>query len=129
MSSQDYISIAIPVFNETSGLMQLFNKTFSLPLHKELIIINDGSTNTDTNQILKTFETNYRNVRILTNAKNLGKSASIQRALQIAKGNIFVVLDGDSELNPNDIIRLYTALKKENARFVNGIRIQKIKQT
>ncbi len=128
MSSQDYISIAIPVFNETAGLMQLLNKTFSLPLHKELIIINDGSTNTDTNQILKTFETNYRNVRILTNAKNLGKSASIQRALQIAKGNIFVVLDGDSELNPNDIIRLYTALKKENARFVNGIRIQKIKQ-
>ncbi len=127
MKSEDYISIAVPIFNEVNGTVHLIEETLSLPLKKEVIIIDDGSTCETTKLILNSIKEKFPEIKMVTNEKNLGKSASIQKALKLAKGNIFVVLDGDSELNPTDILRLYKELKKENARLVNGVRVIRTK--
>ena len=122
MISKDFISIAIPIFNETDGVVHVIEETLNLPLKKEVIVIDDGSTNDTTKQILRTIKERFPEVTMVTNERNFGKSASIQLALKHAKGNIFVVLDGDSELNPKDVVYLYATLRKENARLVNGVR-------
>ncbi len=121
-ANNDYISIAIPVFNETNGLANLVEKVVKLPFKKELLIIDDGSTYSETKKILNAIKKDYPQVTIIVNRENLGKSISIQLAFKKAKGNLFAILDGDSELDPNDILRLYKDLKKENARFANGSR-------
>lgn len=128
MTNQDYITIAIPIFNENNGILRLIGEALDIPLNKEIIVIDDGSTNIATLQIIAAMREKYPEVIILTNKKNLGKSSSIQLALEKAKGNIFVVLDGDAELSPKDIIRLYTSLRKEDARFANGARVTSVKE-
>ncbi len=123
MINNDFITIVIPIFNEVNGAAHLIADTLALPLRKEVIVIDDGSTYEATKRILTTIKEKFPEVEIISNKRNLGKSASIQAALKQARGNIFVVLDGDSELNPQDIVQLYTALKQEHARLASGIRV------
>lgn len=120
--NKDLISIAVPVYNEYKGLEELIHKTVRLRLNKEIIIIDDGSNIQKTIAILQKIKRLYPKVRILKNRVNIGKARSIKKALQISKGNIFVILDGDSELNPHDIITLYKQLKNSGADMVNGVR-------
>lgn len=122
MIKQDFLSIAIPIYNETNGVLRLIEETISLPLRKEIIIIDDGSTHPATKQIFENIKRKFPEVTMLQNKKNVGKSTSVQRALAVAKGNIFVILDGDGELSPKDILRLYHALKEKNSNMVTGIR-------
>lgn len=119
---QPYITIAIPIFNETVGVPALIDKTVKLPLQKEIIVIDDGSDQR-TKKILKTIKYKYSAIRILMNKVNIGKTASIQKAIRLAKGRFFAVLDSDSELDPQDIVHLYQIAQKHNLRFVNGTRV------
>ncbi len=119
---QDFISIGVPIFNESTGISRLIDETMRLPLKKEVIIVDDGSTNKETLRIINVVREKYPEIIIVTNKRNFGKSASIQIALKRAKGNLFVILDGDGELDPKDLIALYQDIKKKNARFANGAR-------
>ena len=117
------ISIVIPIFNETNDVLGLIKETILLPLKKEIIIIDDGSTYPRTKEMLETIKKKHPGIKLIRNKKNLGKSRSIQKALKIAAGNISVILDGDSELDPKDIPVLYKALEQKKARLVNGVRV------
>lgn len=117
------ITIAIPLYNEVKGVETLINKTWKLKLNKEIIVIDDGSTFINTKQILQRIRNKFKTIKIIVNKRNIGKAASIQKAIQIAKGNIFIILDGDSELDPSDIVKLYRNLINKKASLVNGIRM------
>ncbi len=128
MAKNDYLSIAIPIFNETNGVLELLQKALGLPLNKEIIIIDDASTSQETKKILIAISKIYPQIKMITNSRNLGKSASIQKALAKARGNLFTILDGDSELDPKDIVFLYRLLKMKDARLANGVRIVRNKK-
>ncbi len=127
--NRDLITIAIPLFNEAQGVYELIQKTVALPISKEIIIIDDGSTDTKSIQLLIRIKKLCPNIRLIRNTYNRGKTASVQKAIREAKGTIFVILDGDSELDPHDIPKLYYTLIKNKAQFINGTRIirEKIK--
>ena len=55
MKSKDCITIAIPIYNETNGTFDLIRDTVTLPLKKEIIIIDDCSRD-GTSGILKEYE-------------------------------------------------------------------------
>jgi len=123
MKQSDLISIIIPAFNETRGVVKLIDKTELLPLKKEIIIVDDGSTNPQALQAIKTIKKKYPSIKLIINQKNEGKSASIQKGLQFVSGDKAVILDGDSELDPKDILILAKAMEQKKARLVNGVRI------
>ncbi len=123
MRQSDFISIVIPIFNETKDVSSLLEETMRLPLRKEVIIVDDGSTDSRTKKNLAAIKNKYPAIKLLRNKKNLGKSLSFQKALKSASGDLMVILDGDSELDPKDILVLYRALKQKQARFVNGARV------
>ncbi len=120
---KDLITIAIPLLNETQGVYELVQKTLAISLNTEIIIIDDGSTNKKTLLLLSQIKKQYNNIKILRNKRNIGKASSIQKALKRAKGNLFIILDGDSELDPEDIPRLYYKLTQNKAQLINGTRI------
>lgn len=123
--SKDLITIAIPIFNETGPAEKLVDATHKLPINKEIIIIDDGSTLPETKRILARLKKKYKDIYYLENEKNIGKALSIQKAIKAAQGNIFVILDSDYELDPDDIIILYRALLTTGASLVNGYRVVK----
>jgi len=123
--SKDLITIAIPIFNETGPAEKVVEQTYALPINKEIIVIDDGSTLPETLHILKKIKKKFPDIHFITNTPNIGKALSIQKAIHAAKGNVFVILDADYELDPKDILVLYKTLLTSGASLVNGFRVVK----
>lgn len=117
------LSIIIPSYNEAPTIMKVVGKILllNIPHHIELIIINDGSSD-DTAKILKNLSP-QKNIKIITNNKNLGKGASIRKGLAVASGSIILIQDADLEYDPRDISKLLEQFKKENVNVVYGSRV------
>ncbi len=70
----------------------------------ELIIVNDCSTD-KTLKVIRKFEKEDKRIKVINNEKNLGLSASRNKALKQAKGQYIVHLDGDDTLYNKETLR------------------------
>ena len=95
-------SLIIPIFNEENSLPTLLKKLNNLPNNIEIIIIDDGS-NDKTSLILKNIKTR---IRILKNSRNFGKGYSIKRGIKHSTNKNIILMDGDLEINIDDIPKL-----------------------
>jgi len=117
------LSIIIPAYNEDRTLQQIVQKVLSLKTvpSKEVIIVNDGSRD-NTPKILKSLSSE-KTVKIITNPKNLGKGASVKKALKIASGDVILIQDADLEYEPKDIPQILKMFNNKEVKVVYGSRI------
>lgn len=104
------LSIIIPIYNEEKIIAASLPAILSLSLNKEVIIVNDGSSD-NTLFILKELTKKY-SFNLVNQLKNQGKGAAIKRGLEEAKGDYFIICDADLEYNPQDIIFLFQEIEK-----------------
>ena len=90
------ISVLIPAHNEEKTIEDSVKSIYNVdyPNIKEVIVINDGSTD-NTMQIVKKLLPKYKNLRLI-NKENTGKADSLNRVIKLCKGDLIVVLDADS---------------------------------
>ena len=105
------ISIIIPIYNEEKIVADYLPEVLALPLDKEIIIVNDGSTD-KTEEILTSLSRRYE-FRLINQPTNQGKGAAVKRGLTEINGAYFIVCDADAEYDPKNIIDLLEAIKKE----------------
>jgi glycosyltransferase involved in cell wall biosynthesis len=115
------VSIIIPIYNESKYIKDLIVKIKSIKLSKlnckkEIIIVNDGSTDQTKNILSK-----IKGIVVL-NQKNLGKGRAVQNGIKKAKGNLILVQDGDLEYNPSDYPKLLKPFTKKKRISVFGNR-------
>jgi dolichol-phosphate mannosyltransferase len=114
------LTIIIPVLNEEKTIDTILHRILEVDLDKEIIAVDDGSTDT-TFQKLKKRESDR--FRVLSHSDNRGKGAAIHTALPFARGKYTIIQDGDLEYDPNDYIKLLDVIQSGNARVVYGSRI------
>ena len=114
------VSVIVPVYNEAAHLEELFRAVQASPAKKEIIIVDDGSTDgtRDKLQSLGPME----NVKIVFHEKNYGKGASIRTALNYARGEYVLIQDSDLEYDPRDYPALLRPLQEGSANVVYGVR-------
>lgn len=96
------LTIAIPSYNVENYLTNCLNSLINVTAHDklEVLIINDGSTD-KTAIIAENYVTKYPDFITLINKENGGHGSTINRALSIATGKYFMVLDGDDQVDPD----------------------------
>jgi dolichol-phosphate mannosyltransferase len=120
MVSRLKVSIVIPVYNEVATVGTLLAKVQRLDLDKELIIVNDGSTD-GTREALRGYE-GQPGVTVHHNPVNLGKGSSVRIGFSLARGEIVTIQDADLELEPSDIYKLIEPIARGEADVVYGSR-------
>lgn len=114
------LTIIIPVFNEEKTIKQIVAKVLKTDFNKEIIIVNDGSTD-NTGKILK--KITNRKITVITHLENFGKGQSLKSGIEKLTGDIIIIQDADLEYDPSDYNELIKPILEDKADVVYGSRL------
>ncbi|MFO1492068.1 MAG: glycosyltransferase family 2 protein [Kiritimatiellia bacterium] len=114
------LSILVPVYNECRTIVELLGRVDQVPLEKEIIVVDDGSTD-GTRLLLEPFA-ERPGFKVLHHDRNRGKGAAIRTGLAEAAGEVTVVQDADLEYDPLDFVEMIRPIREGRARAVFGSR-------
>lgn len=93
-------SCIVPFYNETDRILGVLSVVSKIKKFRQIICVDDGSTDKKYIEIKKSFP----NICLLRFSQNRGKSAAIEKALQLIDSKFVFLIDGDlKNLNPKEI--------------------------
>lgn len=110
-----HISVIIPAHNEEKTILRTLKSVSDLDYPKnklEVIVINDGSKD-KTEEVIRNYIKGKFNFKLISH-KNMGKAASMNKALKIAKGEFFACLDADSFVDSLTLKKMLFFYYQEN---------------
>jgi dolichol-phosphate mannosyltransferase len=115
------LSVIIPLYNEEENIAPLQDELKAVlgGLNYELILVDDCSTDATVKNIKR-----ESNVTVIGFAVNTGQSAAMYAGMQAAKGDLTVLLDGDRQNDPHDILAMLKKLE-EGYDLVCGWRVKR----
>jgi len=119
------LSIIIPVFNEAAFIIRCLENILQTKIpgrEKEIIVINDGSTD-NTLDLLKQFKEKHKTIKIINSKTHQGKGAALKKGIKEANGEIVIIQDADLEYDPNDYEKILAEFKNKKTNVVYGSRI------
>lgn len=116
------LSVIVPVYNEVKTIREVIERIDSVDIDKEIIIVNDGSTD-GTETMLNEIKGNH--IKIVHHTGNRGKGAALLTGLQNAVGEFLIIQDADFEYDPKEYPKLLTEFNRQNADLVLGARFTK----
>jgi dolichol-phosphate mannosyltransferase len=117
---QGFVSVIVPVYNEAAHIDELLQAIHASPVKKEIIIVDDGSTDGTREKLQAQPRTG--DVTVIFHEKNCGKGAAIRTGLAYARGEYVLIQDSDLEYDPQDYPALLRPLAAGKANIVYGVR-------
>lgn len=122
------LSIIIPVFNEESTIGTVVKAVSKIDIpnvKKEILIVDDGSTDKTPNEIqrIKKF---VKNVSVISHASNKGKGSAVRTGIEKSTGDYILIQDADLEYHPSDIPKLVQVISNKQAEVVYGTRLKRL---
>ena len=131
MSQDLFVSVLIPAKNEASNLTALLEEIRVALADEayEVIVVDDGSTDTTLQALRQTRQNGLNTLRILQHERSLGQSTSLYHAALAARGQWLATLDGDGQNDPADIPGMLALVRSERAgagvQLVAGHRVNR----
>lgn len=120
------LSVVIPVYNEKETLLSLIDSVRSVPIRKELVLVDDCSVD-GTRDLLRDLESKAKDdpdnlITIVYHDRNQGKGAAVRTGFAKTTGQIVLIQDADLEYDPNEYPRLIQPIVEGKADVVYGSR-------
>ena len=110
------LSVIVPCYNEEECIKAFYaayKKAFEDTDYKrELIFVNDGSTDSTLALLKKIYLKSDENINIISFSKNFGKEAAMYAGLKEAKGEYICFIDADLQQRPELIVKMVSLLEK-----------------
>ena len=115
------LSVVIPCFNERATLAEVVRRVRAAPFRKEIIIVDDGSTD-GTRDVLAELARAHADVLPMLQPKNAGKGAALHAGFARASDHVVLVQDADLEYDPAEYPVLLGPILEGRAHVVYGSR-------
>ena len=100
-----FVSVLIPAYNEERVIEGSIRRVLeSIEVQLEIIVIDDGSAD-NTAQVVRTAFADEPRVQLLT-LPNGGKAHALNQGIKLAKGDVIIALDADTQFEEMTIARL-----------------------
>ena len=116
------LSVVVPVYNEERTLEEIVGRVLATPHEKEVLLVDDGSSDGSRAIIARLVEAHPGVVRSFLHERNSGKGAALQTGFAAVEGDYVVVQDADLEYDPQDYGALLAPLQAGEADIVYGSR-------
>ena len=122
-AAPELLSIIVPIFNEVRTSRAVIDRLLAidLPVARELIVVDDGSTD-GTREVLADAVSAGVPLTVILAEVNQGKGSAIRRGLQAARGTIIAIQDADLELDPQQLAELVRPIVRGDTDVVYGSR-------
>jgi glycosyltransferase involved in cell wall biosynthesis len=119
----DLLSIVVPVYNEEGTVGAVIERLLAidLPIAREILVVNDGSTD-GTRGVLDALPAQGDRLRIVHATANGGKGLAIRTGFAHAQGTIVAIQDADLELDPAQLGALVQPILAGETSVVYGSR-------
>jgi glycosyltransferase involved in cell wall biosynthesis len=114
------VSFIVPAYNEEATLEELLERVHALDLDKQVIVVDDGSTDR-TPEITARWQ--KENGVIVIRQANRGKGAAVRAGIERVEGDIVVIQDADLEYDPAEVPALIDPIANGAADVVFGSRL------
>lgn len=115
-----YVSVLVPIYNEVAHVEELLRSIQASPVPKEIVIVDDGSTDGTREKLLAL--PSSPDLTVVFHETNCGKGAAIRTGLRYARGEYVLIQDSDLEYDPQDYPSLLRPLEAGLANVVYGVR-------
>src|SRR6201995_1026651 len=117
------ISVVVPLYDEVESLPELTSwisrvmdeNRFSY----EIVLVDDGSKDGSW-EIIKKLQLNNPNIKGIKFRRNYGKSAALNTAFEVVKGDVVITMDADLQDSPDEIPALYNMIVADGYDLVSG---------
>src|SRR5581483_4179601 len=100
MERKGCVSVLVPIYNEVDHVDELLERIQASPVDKEIVIIDDGSTDGTREKRMRLRPS--PDVTVIFHQQNCGKGAAIRTGLRFARGEYVLIQDSDLEYDPQD---------------------------
>lgn len=120
MPVRPLVSIIVPTYNTPEIMLREMLKSVEGQLYPnwELCIADDGSSEPHVKKILEEYAAKDRRIRLNLGQQNRGVSHASNRALQMATGEVVVLLDHDDLLEEQALFRIAESFLEDNPDMV-----------
>ena len=116
-----FVSVVMPVRNEAGYIARSLTAVTEqdYPRERMEIIVADGMSTDSTREIVKLFQSRFGNIQLIDNPGKIAPTG-LNRATEIAQGEIIARVDGHCEIAPDYIRNAVEHLQTENVDGVGG---------
>lgn len=124
-AEEGLLSVIIPVYNEESNVATVLRRVRGVPMRKEIIVVDDGSTDQTAGELQDALNEQGDLLIVHQAMINMGKGTAIRIGLKYARGDVVLIQDADLEYAPEDYVALIDPIRGGEADVVYGNRFHR----
>jgi len=124
--ARDYsVSVIVPCKDEVGNIEGLVERLPAMGSHTEMLFVDGDSKDGTPEAILKLMDAHRgrRDIKLLHQRPATGKGDAVRLGFEAASGDVFMILDSDLSVDPEDLPKFYRALVEGKGELINGSRL------